>query len=61
MADLLCKLNGSKTVEEIIADTNTQVKKDVSQKLISGFERLYKLGIFNSDDNYANDQSQTLN
>ena len=37
MADLLCKLDGNKTIEEIVKDTNNKVKKDVSQKLISGF------------------------
>lgn len=60
MADLLCKLDGNKTIEEIVKDTNNKVKKDVSQKLISGFEKLYKLGFFNSDNNYVNNQSETL-
>ena len=60
MADLLCKLDGSKTVEEIIRDTNDRVQKDVSQQLISGFEKLFRLGVFKNDDDYSNYQSQTL-
>ena len=60
MADLLCKLDGSKTVEQIIRDTSDKVQKDVTPQLISGFEKLFKLGIFNSDDNCSNYQSQTL-
>lgn len=60
MADLLCKLDGNKTVEEIIKDTNDRVQTDVSQQLISGFEKLFRLDFFKDDDNYPNYQSQTL-
>lgn len=59
MADLLCKLDGVQTIEKIINDTNNKLKKDISHKLVSGFEKLYKLGFFD-DDNCLNNQSETL-
>jgi radical SAM protein with 4Fe4S-binding SPASM domain len=60
MADLLCKLDGSKTVEQIIKETNDRVQTDVSKQLISGFEKLFRLGFFKNDDNYPSCQSETL-
>jgi sulfatase maturation enzyme AslB (radical SAM superfamily) len=60
MADLLCKLDGNITIEEIVKDTNNKVKKDVSQKLISGFEKLYKLGFLDNDVNCVINQSKSL-
>ena len=60
MADLICTLDGDKTIEEIIKDTNNKIKKDVSQKLISGFEKLYKLKFLDDDINCTTNQSETL-
>ena len=60
MADLIYKLDGNKTIEEIVKDTNNKVKKDVSQKLISGFEKLYKFRLFDDDINCVINQSETL-
>jgi radical SAM protein with 4Fe4S-binding SPASM domain len=60
MADLICKLDGSKTIKEIVKDTSNKVKKDVSHKLISGFKKLYKIGIIDNDNHNVSNQSQTL-
>jgi len=60
MADLICKLDGSKTVDEIVKDTSDKINKDVSQKLIAGFEKLYKLKFIDNDNNYTTNQSETL-
>lgn len=60
MADLLCELDGHTAVEEIVKNTNNRVNKDVSQQLITGFKKLYKLGIISNDDSCSNNQSQTL-
>ena len=60
MADLICSLDGSKTIKEIVKDTNNMVKKDVSKKLISGFEKLYRLKFFDNDNNCTTNQSETL-
>ena len=60
MADLICKLDGNKTIEDIVKDTNNTVKKDVSQKLISGFDKLYKIRFLDDDINCTTNQSETL-
>ncbi len=60
MADLICKLDGSKTVDEIVKDTSNKINKDVSQKLIAGFEKLYKLKFIDNDNNYTTNQSEHL-
>lgn len=60
MADLICKLDGNKSIEEIVKDTNNRVNKDVSQKLISGFEKLYKIKFLDDDVSCTTNQSETL-
>jgi radical SAM protein with 4Fe4S-binding SPASM domain len=60
MADLICNLDGSKTIDAIVEDVNIKIKKDISQKLISGFEKLYKLKFLDNDNNCTINQSETL-
>ena len=60
MADLILNLDGEKTIKEIIEDTNNKIKKDLSEKLIAGFEKLYKLKFFDDDTNLITNQSETL-
>lgn len=60
MADLILNLDGEKTIKEIIEDTNKKITKDVSEKLILGFEKLYKLKFFDDGANLIADQSETL-
>lgn len=60
MADLICKLDGNRTVREIIEDTNKKINKDVSEKLISGFNKLYGLKFLDDSVNCTTSQSKTL-
>lgn len=60
MADILCKLDGNKTVEEIVKEVNNNQKEDISNKLITVFEKLYKLDIFMDDIDCNNIQSDIL-
>ena len=46
MANLLLTLNGTKTIQEIINELNESKDEMMSQRIISSFEKLYNLDIF---------------
>jgi radical SAM protein with 4Fe4S-binding SPASM domain len=60
LAEIILTCDGKKTVQEIINEINKKYNTDISNKLKTSFEKLYKLKFFTDGEEILIKQSETL-
>ena len=60
LAGIILSCDGSKSIDEIINKLNINCNKEISQKLLSCFDKLYSINFFNDNHINITEQSKTL-